>query len=76
MENLGDGEKKAPHSNSRGADEIRSLTISIDFQHRNTELLLLFSILTPCNYKVDFFYAITSYILCAQHRKEFYFAEM
>ena len=35
------------HSNSRGADEIKGLPISIDFYHRNTELLLLFSIISP-----------------------------
>ena len=32
------------HSNSRGADEIKGLSVSIDF--RNTELLLLLSIIS------------------------------
>ena len=35
------------HSNSRGADEIKGLIISIDFRDRNTELLPLFSIISP-----------------------------
>ena len=35
------------HSNSRGADEIKGLPISIDFCNRNTELLLQFSIISP-----------------------------
>ena len=34
------------HSNSRGADEIKGLPISADFCNRNTELLLLFSIIS------------------------------
>ena len=38
------------HSNSRGADEIKGLPISIEFCNRNTELLLLFSIISPCYY--------------------------
>ena len=36
------------NSDSRGADEIKDLTIPIDFRNRNTELLLLFSIISPC----------------------------
>ena len=36
------------HSNSRGADEIKDLPISIDLRNRNTELLLLFSIISQC----------------------------
>ena len=35
------------HSDSRGAVEIKDLPISIDFRNRNTELLLLFSIISP-----------------------------
>ena len=35
-------------TNSRGADEIKGLPISIDFPNRITELLLLFSIISPC----------------------------
>ena len=35
------------HSNSRGADEIKGLIISIDLRDRNTELLPLFSIISP-----------------------------
>ena len=35
------------HSNSRGADEIKGSPISIDFCNRKTELLLLFSIISP-----------------------------
>ena len=35
------------HSNSRGADEIKGLPVSIGFCNRNTELLLLFSIISP-----------------------------
>ena len=34
------------HSNSWGADKIKGLTISIDFRNRNTELLLVFSIIS------------------------------
>ena len=36
------------HSNSRGADEIKDLWISIDFRNRNTELLLTFIIISSC----------------------------
>ena len=36
------------HSNSRDADEIKGLPISIDFCNKNTQLLLLFSIISPC----------------------------
>ena len=36
------------NSDSRGADEIKDLTIPIDFRNRNTELLLLFSIISAC----------------------------
>ena len=38
------------HSNSRGVDEIKGLPISIDFCDRNTDLLLLFSIISPWCY--------------------------
>ena len=34
------------YSNSRGADEIKFFPISIEFRNRNTELLLLFSIIS------------------------------
>ena len=34
-------------SNSRGADEIKGLPISIDFRNRITELLLLFIVIMP-----------------------------
>ena len=34
-------------SNSRGEDEIKGLQISIDFRNKNTELLLLSSIISP-----------------------------
>ena len=34
-------------SNSRGEDEIKGLQISIDFRNRNTELLLVSSIISP-----------------------------
>ena len=34
------------HSNSRGTDEIKGFPISIDFRNRNTELLLMFSIIS------------------------------
>ena len=37
------------HSNFRGADEIKGLRISIDFCNRNTDLLPLFSMISPCN---------------------------
>ena len=36
------------HSNSRGAVEIKDLLISLDFRNRNTELLFLFRIISPC----------------------------
>ena len=35
------------HSKSREVDEIKGLLMSIDFPNRNTELLLLFSIISP-----------------------------
>ena len=35
------------HSNSRGADAIKGLPISIDFCNRITELLFLFNIISP-----------------------------
>ena len=35
------------HPNSRGTDEIKGLPISTDFCNRNTELLPLFSIISP-----------------------------
>ena len=35
------------HSNSRGADEIKGLQISIDFYNRNREFLHLFSNMSP-----------------------------
>ena len=47
------------HSNSRGADEIKSLPISIDFCNRNMELLLLFSIISPCYNLKDLYKVIT-----------------
>ena len=36
------------YSNSRDTDEIKSLPILIEFCNRNTELLLLFSIISSC----------------------------
>ena len=39
------------HSSSREADKIKDLLISIYFCNKNTELLLLFSIISPCFYK-------------------------
>ena len=36
------------YSNSRGANEIKGLPISIEFCNRNMELLLLFGIISPC----------------------------
>ena len=36
------------HSNPWGVDEIKDLLIAIEFCNRNTELLLLFSIISPC----------------------------
>ena len=39
------------HSSSRDADKIKDLLISIYFCNKNTELLLLFSIISPCFYK-------------------------
>ena len=47
------------HSNSRGADEIKGLPISIDFYNRNMELLLLFSIISPCYNLKDLYKVIT-----------------
>ena len=38
----------ALHSNTRDAGEIKRLPISMDICNRNMELLLLFSILSPC----------------------------
>ena len=40
------------HSNSRGTDEVKGLLISIDFCNRITELLFLFSIISPWHYNV------------------------
>ena len=37
-------------SNSRGADKIKDLPISIDFRNRITELLRLFNIISPWFY--------------------------
>ena len=37
------------HSDSQGADEIKGLPISTDFRNRITELVLLFSIISPWN---------------------------
>ena len=34
------------YSNFRGADQIKDLPISIDFRNRNSELLLMFSIIS------------------------------
>ena len=39
-------------SNSRGGDEIKCLPTSTNFCNRNTDLLLLFSIISPCSYIV------------------------
>ena len=47
------------HSNSRGADEIKGLPISIDFCNGNMELLLLFSIISPCYNLKDLYKVIT-----------------
>ena len=41
------------HSDSWGADEIKGLPILIDFHNRNTEFLLLFSIISPCWYHTN-----------------------
>ena len=37
------------HSYSRGAVEIKGLPISIGFRNKNTGLLLLFSVISPCS---------------------------
>ena len=42
------------HSSSRPADEIKGLPISIHFRNKNTELLLLLSIIPPCSHRVTF----------------------
>ena len=52
------------NSNFRGADEIKDLLISIDFVNRNTELLLLFSIISPWLHKCFSVFNLTINLRC------------